>query len=136
MQADNLVRTFIEEVFNSGNLSIIEDIIHSNYHFSSTDSELNGIYELKNFVLSFRSAFPDLNLSINDIFASDDKTCTTFTFTGTHEEDFMGIPPTRQAVKVRGVVISKIQDNKIIEEWEILDNLSFYQQLGLVPSMS
>lgn len=136
MKPDALVRTFIEEVFNNGQLSILEDIIHSNYHFSSTDSELNGIGELKEFIQSFRTAFPDLNLCIDDIFTSADKTCTTFTFTGTHEEDFMGIPPTKQEVKVQGVVISTIQDSKIIEEKEILDNLGFFQQLGLVPSFS
>lgn len=136
MKPDALVRTFIEEVFNNGQLSILEDIIHSNYHFSSTDSELNGIGELKEFIQSFRTAFPDLNLCIDDIFTSGDKTCTTFTFTGTHEEDFMGIPPTKQEVKVQGVLISTIQDSKIIEEKEILDNLGFFQQLGLVPSFS
>jgi len=136
MKSDDLVRTFIEEAFNSGNLSILEDIIHSNYHFSSTDTELNGVGELKEFIQLFRTAFPDLKLSIDDIFASDDKTCTSFTFTGTHEEGFMGIPPTKKAVKVRGVVISKIQENKILEEWEVLDNLGFFQQLGLVPDMS
>jgi len=136
MKPDDLVNTLIEEVFNNGKLSILEDIIHSNYHFSSTDSELNGIDELKDFIQSFRTAFPDLNLCIDDIFTSGTKTCTSFTFTGTHEEDFMGIPPTKQAVKVQGVVISTIQDSKIIEEREILDNLGFFQQLGVIPDLS
>jgi len=134
MKPELLVRTFIEEVFNHGKLSTIDDIIHSNYKFSSTDSELNGKGELRKFIQSFRSAFPDINLCIDDIFTSGVKTCTSFTFTGTHEGDFMGIPATNQTVKVQGVVISTIQDNKIIEEREILDNLSFFQQLGLVSN--
>ena len=136
MDPETSIRTFIEEAFNNGNLSILDDIIHPGYKFSSPESRMDGISQLKEFIQSLRTVFPDLKLCINDIFASDDRTCTSFTLTGTHEENFMGIPPTKKAVEVRGVVISKFQDNKISEEWEILDNLGFFQQLGVVPSLS
>jgi len=94
---------------------------------------MDGIVQLKEFIQSFRTAFPDLNLRIDDIFASDDRTCTSFTLAGTHEENFMGIPPTKKAVEVQGLVISKFQNNKISEEWEILDNLGFSNSWG--PSL-
>ena len=136
MDPEALIRTFIEEAFNKRNLSILDDIIHPGYQFSSPDSRMEGITQLKAFIESFRNAFPDLKICIDDIFATEDRTCTLFTLTGTHEEHFMGIPPTNKAVEVRGVVVSKIQDNKIREEWEILDNLSFFQQLGVIPSLS
>jgi len=136
MHPEALIRTFIEEAFNNGNLSILDEIIHPDYRFSSPDSRINGIGQLKEFIQSFRTAFPDLKLRIDDIFASGDRTCTSFTLTGTHEENFMGIPPTKKAVEVQGVVISKFQENKISEEWEILDNFGFFQQLGVVPSLS
>lgn len=136
MKPDTLVRTLIEEAFNQGKLNILEDIVHSNYHFSSTDSELNGLDQLKDFIQSFGTAFPDLHLGIDHMFSSEANTCTSFTFTGTHKEDFMGIPATHKTVKVQGVVISSTQDGKIIEEREILDNLSFFQQLGLVPEFT
>lgn len=136
MDPEALIRTFIEEAFNKGNLSIIDEIVHPDYQFSSPDSRMNGIVQLKEFIQSYRTAFPDLTLQIDDIFATEDRTCTLFTLTGTHEHNFMGIPPTKKAVEVRGVVISKFQDNKISEEWEILDNLGLFQQLGVVPSLS
>jgi len=68
--------TFIEEKFNNGKLSTIDTIIHSNYKFSSTDSKLNGIGELKKFIQLIRSVFADINLCIDDIFTSDAKICT------------------------------------------------------------
>ncbi|WP_321372359.1 ester cyclase [uncultured Desulfuromusa sp.] len=136
MHPKALIFTFIEEAFNNGNLSILDDIIHPDYHFSSPDSQITGIGQLNEFIQSFRAAFPDLRIHIDDIFASDDRTCTSFTLTGTHKGDFMGIPPTKKTVAVRGMVISKFQDNKISEEWEILDNLGFFQQLGVAPGLS
>jgi predicted ester cyclase len=48
----------------------------------------------------------------------------------------MGIPATKKAVEVQGMVISRIKDNKILEDREILDNLTFFQQLGVIPEMS
>ncbi|MEE4255350.1 MAG: ester cyclase [Desulfuromusa sp.] len=136
MHPEALICTFIEEAFNNGNLSILNNIIHPDYQFSSPDSRMTGIGQLKEFIQSFRTAFPDLKIRIDDIFSSTDRTCTSFTLTGTHKGNFLGIPPTKKTVAVRGVVISKFHENKISEEWEILDNVGFFQQLGVVPSLS
>ena len=136
MQSEDLIRTFIDEAFNKGNLSILEEVIHPEYQYWSHDSQLNGIGQLREFIQAFRNAFPDLNLQIDDLFSSNDRTCTAFTLKGTHEQYFMGIPATKKSVEVQGMVISRIKDNKILEDREILDNLTFFQQLGVVPEMS
>lgn len=137
MQAELLIRTFIDEAFNKGNLSILEDVIHSEYQYLSPDnSQIKGIGELSEFIQAFRKAFPNLNIQIDDIFTSNDRSCTAFTLRGTHKDDFMGIPATKKSVEVRGMVMSRFKDNKIFEDWEILDNLSFFQQLGIVSELS
>jgi len=136
MQPEALIKTFIEEAFNKGNLLILGDIVHPQYQYSSPDSQLTGIDELKAFIQGFRSAFPDLNLEIDNLIACGEQTSTGFTLRGTHEGDFMGIPATHKPVEVQGIVMTKFKDNKIIEDWEILDNLSFLQQLGVVPELS
>lgn len=131
-----LTRLFIEEAFNKGNLAIIDEIVHPDYLYRSPGSEINGIGELKAFIGDFRKGFPDLTLNIDQQVSEGDKACTCFTLTGTHMEDFMGIPATKQKVKVHGIVVSRFQDNKIVEDWEVLDQLSLLQQLGVVPSES
>jgi len=136
MQSEDLIRTFIDEAFNKGNLSILEEVIHPEYQYWSPDSQLKGIGQLTEFIQAFRNAFPDLNLQIDDFFSSDDRTCTVFTLKGTHEQDFIGIPATKKSVEVQGMVISRIKESKILEDREILDNLTFFQQLGVVPEMS
>lgn len=129
-----LTRLFIEEAFNNGNLSIIDEIVHPNYRYRSPDSEINGIAELKSFIGDFRKGFPDLKLEIDEQILDREKSCTCFTLTGTHMEEFMGIPATKQQVEVHGIVVSRFQDNKIVEDWEVLDRLSLLTQLGVVAS--
>jgi len=136
MQPEDLIRTLIDEAFNKGNLSVLETVIHPEYQYWSPDSEMKGIGQLTAFIQAFRSAFPDLTIRIDDFFSSNDRSCTAVTLNGTHEQDFMGIPATRRSVEVQGMIISRFKDNKIIEEKEILDNLTFFQQLGVVPEMS
>jgi len=136
MQPEALIRTLIGEVFNQGKLSLLEEIIHPEYQYSSPDSQLEGISQLGEFIEAFRKSFPDLKLQIDDLFVSDDRSCTAFTLRGTHGEDFMGIPANKKSVEVKGMVMSRFKDNKIVEDLEILDNLSFFQQLGVVPEMT
>ena len=136
MQPEALIRTFINEAFNKGNLSILEDVIHAEYKYSSPDTQLKGIGQLTEFIQTFRKAFPDLKLQIDDLFASNDRSCTAFTLRGTHKDEFMGVAATGKSVEVRGMVMSRFKDNKISEELEILDSLSFFQQLGIVAEFS
>lgn len=136
MQPEELIRTLIDDVFNRGNLSVLDAIIHPEYQYTSPDSQLQGIDQLKEFILAFRRAFPDLSLQIDDLFTYDDRSCTAFTLRGTHEEDFMGIPATKKSVQVQGMVMSRFKENKIFEDREILDNLSLFQQLGVIPELS
>jgi predicted ester cyclase len=60
---------------------------------------------------------------------------TRWSFTGTHHGEFMGLAPAGKQVTTSGIVISRIVEGKIVEEWEEWDTLGFLQQLGAVPSL-
>lgn len=127
-----VIRRFIEEANNQGDLSILNELVHPDYVFRSPSEELHGPDELKVFFAGFRSAFPDLHLHIDELVVEDDKTVTRFTLTGTHDGELMGIPATGKPAKINGMVLSRFRDGKIAEEWEVLDQLSLLQQLGVV----
>ena len=79
-------------------------------------------------------AFPNLNVTVEDEIAEDDKVVTRWTIRGTHQgevEEFG--PPTGRQVEIQGITIHRIEDGKIVEEWNSWDNMSLMQQLGLVP---
>jgi len=116
MQPEALVRTLIDEAFNKGNLSVLDEIIHPEYRYSSPDSQLGGIDQLKAYIQAFRTAFPDLSLQIDDFFTCDDRSCTAFTLMGTHEEDFMGIPATKcqRSFKTEPFWVVRIEPHQFI----------------------
>ena len=64
--------------------------------------------------------------------AADHKIVISFTFTGTHKGDLMGIAATNKPVKIQGMLIGRFEEGQIVEEWEILDQFTMFQQLGIV----
>jgi steroid delta-isomerase-like uncharacterized protein len=84
-------------------------------------------------VTMFLSAFPDLHWTIEDAVAEGNKVVLRLTARGTHRGAFQGIPPTGKQVTVTGIIISRLADGKIAEEWANRDVLGLLQQLGVVP---
>ncbi|EKU99932.1 putative ester cyclase [Leptolyngbya sp. PCC 7375] len=126
-----IIRRYIEEVINKGNFSAIEEFVHPDYIFGSPNEEFQGADGLKEFIGAFRKAFPDLRIQVDDLATEENKIVTCFTLTGTHKGDLMGIPATGKPVNVHGMILSRFKADKIIEEWEILDQLAMFKQLGL-----
>jgi steroid delta-isomerase-like uncharacterized protein len=96
--------------------------------------DVQGIEEAKQFVGMYKTAFPDMSVTIEDVVAEGDKVVTRVTLRGTHQgevEEFG--PPTGKQVELKGLTMHRIEGGKIVEEWNSYDNLSLMQQLGLVP---
>jgi len=66
--------------------------------------------------------------------AEGDRVVVRHTFGGTHQGDFMGIPPTGKYVTTTAIVISRIANGKGIEAWINGDDLGRMQQLGVIPT--
>ena len=82
---------------------------------------------------AFRTGFPDLRVTIEDIVAEGDKVACRVTFRGTHKGEFQGIAPTNKQVTVTAISINRIDGDKIVERSVLLDRNSLMQQLGAVP---
>jgi predicted ester cyclase len=83
---------------------------------------------------AFLNAFPDCQFTIDDMIAEGDRVATKKTFSGTHTGEFNGIAPTGRSVSITFVDILRLRDGKIVEHWLSMDQLSFMQQLGLLPT--
>ena len=81
-----------------------------------------------------RAGFPDLVLTLDDIFGEDDLVASRWTLRGTHTEEWFGTPATGKSADWAGVVLSRFEDGKIAEEWFNFDQLRLLQQLGIIPS--
>jgi steroid delta-isomerase-like uncharacterized protein len=133
---ERVMRRFVDEVINRGDVSSLEAIVHPDYVFRSPGEELHGPEGLAALLAGYRGAFPDLNMAIDELLVANDSTVLSFTLTGTHRGEMLGIPATGRRINVQGMVRSRFRDGKIAEEWEILDQLSLFEQIGVVGGAS
>ena len=129
-----LIHRHVEEVFNKGDLSFVEDIIAPDYvcHMSET-YEFKGIDGFKQIVTGTRNAFPDLHYTIESLVAEGDKLAVRYSWTGTHQGDFFGVAPTGKRVNMKEAIFYRFKDGKEVEALPYADMLSLFQQLGVSP---
>jgi predicted ester cyclase len=127
-------RRVFEEVLNKGNLEIIPEFIAPNYVVHNPlGLEAKGPEGFKQVVTMLRTAFPDMQATIDVIFAEGDMVTTRFTMTGTFKGEMMGIPPTGNKFTLAGILITHWEGGKEVEAWEAYDTLAWYRQLGISP---
>src|SRR5205085_3520759 len=120
----NIVRRLLEEVFNNNNLSVADELIANNYTYREpTIGEKRGREGFRELVTTYKTAFPDAKMTINDQVAEGDRVVTRWTATGTQRGELFGTPPTNRNVTVQGVIVSRITNGKVTEEYEVFDTL-------------
>ncbi len=129
---ERTMRRFVDDILNAGDPSVLPELIHPDYVHRAPGEELHGADGLTALLNGYRTAFPDLRIEIDELLAHGDVTLLSFTLTGTHRGDLLGHPATGRRVKAHGMVRSRFRDGKIAEEWEILDQLTLFEQLGLI----
>jgi predicted ester cyclase len=83
----------------------------------------------------YRSAFPDLNLKVDDLVSAGDKVLIRWTGRGTHRGPFMGQQPTGRQTTTQGMTVATLRNGKIIEDWTQWDALGLLQALGMAPQL-
>lgn len=130
-----LARRYIEEVWNRGNLDLIDELFTPDYvNHNLSAGQAPGLAGIKALIGGFRAASPDLRLTIDDLIAEGDKVVTRWTARGTHQGDLMGIPPTGKRLTVSAIVVDRFVDGRIVEHWAARDDLGMLQQLGVIPT--
>jgi steroid delta-isomerase-like uncharacterized protein len=124
-----------EEVWHQGQLSRIDDLFTTDFvRHDPGGRELNGPEQNRQFIGSLRAAFPDLHYSVEDQIAEGDKVVVRYRFRGTHLGIFQGMPPTGKQVTYTGILIYRMLNGKIAEQWTEFDLLGFLRQLGVLPN--
>ena len=96
--------------------------------------EATGAQLLKEVFRRLHRAFPDLRVTVEDVIADGDKVVSRNSLSGTHQGEYMGIPPTGKAVTYNEIFIARFDNGRIAETWGIVDVLSQMRQLGVMPA--
>ena len=133
-----LTRRSIEEIWNKGNLAVADELIAANSvtHDPATPNPGSGPEATKQQASMYRTAFPDLHITIEDQVAEGDQVVTRWTARGTHRGDLMGIAPTGKQMTITGINITRIAGGKAQEGWTNWDTIGMMQQLGAVPQVA
>jgi predicted ester cyclase len=123
-----LVKSFVESVFNNHDLSALEKYL--------TDT-VQGKEGFKQSLRAQFKAFPDIHAKMEHIVAENDLVVVYLNFTGTHKGEFQGIQPTGKEVNIRSADLYRIENEKIVEHWDVVDQLNLLQQTGAtLPQVS
>jgi len=131
-----LARQFIEEGFSKGNLAVADAIIAPNFanHDPGTPPLPAGPEGYKQLVTAYRTAYSDLQLSVDDLFAEGDKVAVRWSARGTHTGQLGDIPPTGKQMMITGISVLTIAGGKVAEQYTNWDTLGMLQQLGVIPA--
>jgi steroid delta-isomerase-like uncharacterized protein len=131
----NVIRRYLAEVWNKKNVTAIDQFAAPTYrrYLSPLAEPLSGEGQ-KQRLSGLWAAFPDAQLSIEDLFADGDRVALRSVLRGTHLGTFQGIPPTGKQVTVAVLDTMRIENGKMVEHWGGPDIFNLLQQLGGVVS--
>lgn len=129
-----LVRRY-REAYNTNKLALLDEIVAADIKSHSGIPGLPpGLEGGKKAHQTFLAAFPNGQVTTEDLIAEGDKVVERFSFLGTNTGSFMGVPATGKKVTVSGMSVFRLANGKIVEHWGENDTLGTMQQLGLVPT--
>ncbi len=129
-----IVRRSYDEVWSKGQLALVNELYAADFVlYDPLTPGVRGPEGYRQYVIGMRTPFPDLQFTVEEQLAEGDKVTTRWAARGTHQKEFMGLPPTGEQGVLTGITISRIVDGKIVEERSNWDALGFLQQLGIIP---
>jgi steroid delta-isomerase-like uncharacterized protein len=123
-----------EEAFNKGNLEVLDELVAQDVvDHDPAPGQPPGREGMKQFVTELRTAFPDLQLAIENVVAEGEYVAFNYTINGTHQGEFMGIEPTGKQVSVKAMEMVRIAGGQMVDRWGNTDQLGLLEQLGALP---
>lgn len=127
-----LIRRTWEEVGRQ-NLGIFDEVYASAAQYHGPDGDLEGPAALKEMVGGYFAAFPDMQVTVEDVMASGDQVLSRVTLRGTHQGELAGVEATGKEIELAIMSFVRIEGGQIVEEWESFDRLGLMQQIGAIP---
>jgi steroid delta-isomerase-like uncharacterized protein len=131
-----IVRRWFKEVWNEGSEDTIEELFAAGgvaHGLGDTEADVHGPAEFKPFARNLRSSIANLHIAVEDVVAEGDRVALRIHLTGVHNGDALGVPATGRALNVRGLVIVRIAEGKIVEAWNSWDQLGLLRQIDALP---
>ena len=113
----------INEAYNQRKLDVVDEIADSNYveHTNNITTESSNV--IKQTIIFFEKESPDFKIVTEDMIADGDKVAMYWIYSGMNKKY-------DKQVIIHGIYIARFSNGKLVEGWQIFDNLSRHKQLG------
>jgi steroid delta-isomerase-like uncharacterized protein len=123
-----LIRAHYESAANAYRPSVIDRQVAADF-VDHAQPDLRRPECVKAQARAFRTAFPDLAVTIEDLLAEGDLVAVRGTWRGTHQGAFRGVPPIGRRIEVRCMAFWRIAGGQIRESWNLIDLPGLMRQL-------
>jgi steroid delta-isomerase-like uncharacterized protein len=135
-QAKAVIRRWNEEGWSGGRYDLAYEIISEDMVVHGAGGQAVGMGPdgLIDLIKTWRTAFPDGRMEIDDLIVEGDLVGIRNTWRGTHQAEFYGVPPSGKEIAVTSVGLDRVKDGKVVEGWGELDMVGMMQQMGALPA--
>jgi len=134
-EAKDVIRRWNNEGWSGGKYDLAYEIISPNMTVHGAGGQAVGMGPdgLIDLIKTWRTAFPDGSMAIDDLIVEGDTVAIRNTWHGTHDAEFYGVPPSGKTVAVTSVGIDRVVGGLVTEGWGELDMVGMMQQMGALP---
>ena len=130
-EAERLVRRLHRTLLDSREVTTVDEFFAEDFVSHNQPPEIEaGAAGVRQFFTMFRDAFPDAEVSIDELVAEGDRVAVATTLTGTHEGELLGVAPTGRRVSVTGIDLVRVHDGRIVEHRGLTDTVGLLRQLA------
>ncbi len=131
-----MVRKIYEEVYNKGNLDLLDDLIDAKYiRHQPPMKTVQGLDAYKKFIGAVRNAYTNFDIRLDEILVDGNKSVVRITLSGKHtgKTPTLLAPPTGKDITMVGCAVATWENGKIVEEWVYNDYMGLTYQFGVMP---
>lgn len=135
MSADayrSLVATYIDRVWNTGDLGALHELTTSSFRYTLGGQPSIDLEGMAHFLQMVRGGFPDWHVEVVGLLSEGSLVAARWQGHATHQAEFRGLAATGRRIAVCGMNFYQIVEGKIASEWEQMDSIGMLQQLGVM----
>ena len=117
------------QVYNEHDVSLWERAMAPTYVGHVNGQTIPSREIGRGFVEAILTAFPDIRYSIDDSLNEGGRVAVRWSAVATHTGDLLGMAPTGKSVSIIGMTIFRVENDQIVELWDVWDEAGLLRQL-------
>ncbi len=132
-----IIRRVSEELYGEGRLELVDELFAEDYvNHDPPQGFGRGRDDVREFIRTIHAGLSDVKSTATNILVDGNEGAVRWTVTAVHSGELFGIPPTNRQLNHSGICIYRIENGRVVEEWQQRDDLGLLQQLGAIPEMA